>query len=92
MSQTLSVTFSSSHHNEMFSSACSIPDYDSDTVVLTGGWMDDYNSTDLVQRYGLTGLVQYLPSMKEARSYHGCGFYYKDGERVRVQSSTIFLL
>ena len=65
----------------MFSFACSIPDYDSDTVVLTGG-IDDYNSIDTVQRYGLNGLVEYLPSMKEARSYHGCGYYYKDGERV----------
>ena len=68
----------------MFSSACSIPDYDSDTVVLTGGIDVDYNYMDTVQRYGLNGLVEYLPSLREARAYHGCGYYYKDGERVTL--------
>ena len=41
----------------MFSGACSITDYDTDTVILTGGDSGDYD-------YGHDGLEDTLPSLK----------------------------
>ena len=70
----------------MFSLACSIPDYETDTVVLTGG-LDTYNDTDTtsVERYDLKGFVENLPSLNQAREGHGCGYFYnKDGVKVKL--------
>ena len=68
----------------MFSFACSIPDDDSDTVVLTGGFDGSGSSATLniVERYDLNGFVESLPNLNTGRDAHGCGYYYKDGERV----------
>ena len=67
----------------MFSSACSITDYDTDTVILTGGYGDDYYSSSTVERYGHYGLEETLPSLNTARNGHGCGCYYNDyGQKV----------
>ena len=69
----------------MFSFACSIPDYDSDTVVLTGGLTFNQSggyTLNIVERYDLNGFVENLPNLNTDRVDHGCGYYYKDGERV----------
>ena len=72
-------------YDEMFSWACSIPD--DDTVVLTGGMYpldEGYGyGVALVERYGPYGYVDALPFLNYARFGHGCGYYYKDGEKVR---------
>ena len=73
----------------MFSLACSIPDYETDTVVLTGGFDDSYGtSTTLVERYDLNGLVIEVPPiapLNQAREGHGCGYFYnKDGVKVKL--------
>jgi len=65
--------------------ACSIPDYDSDTVVLTGGLTFNQSggyTLNIVERYDLNGFVESLPYLNTDRVDHGCGYYYKDGERV----------
>ena len=71
----------------MFSLACSIPDYETDTVVLTGGYNDDIGiSTASVERYGLNGLVETMAPLKQAREGHGCGYFYnKDGIQVKLK-------
>ena len=63
---------------------CSIPDYESDTVILTGGSLDQYQITlSLVERYGPNGFVERLPYLNHPREGHGCGYYHnKDGEKV----------
>ena len=71
----------------MFSYACSIPDPDSDTVVLIGGGVDSdlaAESLRLVERYGHSGLVETLPSHRFSRKKPGCGSYYKNGNKVNV--------
>ena len=64
--------------------ACSIPEYESDTVVLTGGEYDS-DALSTVERYDLNGLVETLPSLNQAREGHGCGYFYnKDGTKVKL--------
>ena len=58
--------------------ACSITDYDTDTVILTGG-DPTYNR---VERYGHSGLVETLPEFNQGRWAHGCSSYSKDGKKV----------
>ena len=69
---------------DMFSSACSITDYESDTVILTGG----YTTTTIskVERYGHSGLKETLPDLNEPRRMHGCSSYIKDGKQVSINA------
>ena len=67
----------------MSRNACSIPEYESDTVVLTEGESNS-DALSTVERYDLNGLAQTLPSLNQAREGHGCGyFYYKGGIKVK---------
>merc|ERR1712066_621754 len=58
--------------------ACSITDYESDTVILTGG----YPTNSKVQRYGHSGLIETLPDLNYKRYAHACSSYIKDGKQV----------
>ena len=70
----------------MFSWSCAITDYDTDTVILTGGYDDMDNSITTVERYGHDGLEETLPSLNKARDSHGCGCYYnKAGQKVEFE-------
>ena len=66
----------------MFSEACSITDYESDTVILTGGERDDTRASNVTERYGHSGLIETLPSLNVGRQGHGCSSYFKDGKQV----------
>ena len=62
--------------------ACSIPDPDTDTVVVTGG---EYTLTT-VTRYGKHGWIEDFSSgLNYGRRNHGCtSFWSKDNERVKL--------
>jgi len=66
----------SSHYR----SACSIPDPDTDTVLVTGGKI----TRNTVSRYGKEGWIEDFSSgLKTGRDSHGCSsFLSKDKERV----------
>ena len=53
--------------------ACGIEDHEDNTFIITGGW--DGGSTNRVTRYTQTGQFTDLPTLKTARSSHGCGSY-----------------
>ena len=61
-----------------FSAACSIPDPDTDTLVITGGRYSG-KTTSL---YNKTGFVEYLGELNFKRHEHGCTSYVSDGIRV----------
>lgn len=58
------------------SHACSIPDESS--TILTGGNAGS-NRLDAVVRYNMQGYVENLPSLINARRWHGCGYYMDEG-------------
>merc|ERR1712183_840138 len=60
--------------------ACSITDYDTDTVILTGG-STLRRRMFKVERYGHNGLLETLPQLNQGRYGHGCGSYIKDGKK-----------
>ena len=62
-----------------FSDACSMTDYETDSVILTGG--DPTYS--LTERYGHSGLLETLPALVQGRKAHGCDSYVRHGTRVR---------
>lgn len=62
---------------ERRSYACSITDYDTDTVLITGG----FGTLDKVERYGAFGQMETLPRLNRGRYGHGCGSYIKDGKK-----------
>jgi len=69
--------------------ACSIPDLDSHSVVLTGGGFDE-DFSKLVSRYNLHGFVEDLPQLTEGRFDHGCGSYRRaDGTQVMLVAGGI---
>ena len=61
-----------------YSSACSIEDPDTETVVITGG----YDTMTTVSVYGLQGWEDDLPSLNTGRRYHACTSYKTAGTRV----------
>jgi len=76
--------------------ACSIPGYPGypDSVVLTGGSNDyTYTTLNLVEVYGPDGVIEtfppLVPNLNEAREGHGCGYYYRDGEKVLLVAGGI---
>ena len=54
--------------------ACSIPNSESGSVIITGG----YHTTHTVSRYGISGWSEDLPSLNHGRAMHGCGSYQTD--------------
>jgi len=70
---------------ETRSFACSITDYDTDTVILTGG----HPTYQTVERYDHSGFISRLPGLNQGRSGHACGSYTKDGKKV-FQTFLIF--
>ena len=73
---TSNISWSSSHYR----ASCSIPDPDTDTVVVTGGL---FISTT-VSRYGRKGWIEdFSTGLTTGRFWHGCASYIsKDHERV----------
>ena len=61
-----------------YSSACAIPDPDTDTVVVTGG---DYD-LNIVSVYSEQGWQEDLPSLNTGRWNHACTSYMSEGKRV----------
>ena len=61
--------------------ACSIPDPETDTVVITGG---NYISPHrrVTALYNEDGFVEYLGNMTYPRLWHGCTSYIADKKRV----------
>ena len=58
--------------------ACSIPDPTSDTVIVTGGVLQQFN----VSRYGREGWLEELPQLRHGRQEHGCGGYVSGEDMV----------
>ena len=69
-------SLTSSHYSD----ACSIPDPDTDTVLVTGG----YKTPTIVSRYGKEGWREDFSSgLKTGRYRHGCSsFLSRNNERV----------
>ena len=76
-----------------FSAACSITDYDTDSVIIIGGsgeggmsgqpTLASSHSNTTVVRYNLDGLLEVLPSTNKPRVGSACGSYKANGEQVR---------
>ena len=72
--------------------ACSIPDPETDTVIITGGncWrtdtFDSYKDTggncNLTSLYNEKGFVEYFGNLMHPRRFHGCTSYVADKKRV----------
>ena len=61
------------------SAACSIPDPDTNTVVITGGRY----SEKITSRYNESGFIEFLGDLNFKRYEHGCASYVSDNnERV----------
>ena len=58
----------------MFRRACSISDYTTDTVIITGGWY----AMSTVTRYDISGFLEDLPSLNEGRDNHGCAAFSRE--------------
>ena len=64
-----------------FRDGCAIDDWDSTTVIITGGRGRTLNSTT-VSVYGLQGWKQDLPPLNIGRFYHACTSFLSGGHRV----------
>ena len=65
--------------------ACAIEVPDSDNIVLTGGVgasASDSGTVSLVVMYSTEGEVTLLPSLRQRRWGHGCGYYYHNDQLV----------
>jgi len=56
--------------------ACSIPDKATHTLIITGG----LQTMKAVTRYDTAGFLEYLPSLRDGRYYHGCGAYRREDD------------
>ena len=67
-----------------FSGACSIPDPDTDRVVITGGQQSEFKHTysKKTSLYNQKGFIQYLGDLHYIRYFHGCTSYTSDNKRV----------
>ena len=66
--------------------ACSIPDPETDTVIITGG-NDDNNGSPMNKRtavYNENGFVEYFGDLNHPRFLHGCTSFIADKERVSI--------
>ena len=72
-----------------FREACAIPDTDTDSVVITGGWWLAYLSS--VTRYYVDGSKEELPNFNIARNDHGCSSYLdSQGNKVGKKKMQYF--
>ena len=68
--------------------ACSIPDPETDTVIITGGCHTCHNCYSfwahcyLSSLYNENGFVEPFGKLNHARKYHGCTSYIADNKRV----------
>ena len=67
--------------NSSITRACSIPDPDTDTVLITGGYYEK-RDVDTVSVYNRTGFVKNINGLYYSRSDHGCTSYIADNKRV----------
>merc|ERR1711915_866396 len=58
--------------------SCGIPDPDTDTIIVTGG----YNSATRVSQYDKMGNMKKLASLNTGRSSHGCAQFTENGVKV----------
>ena len=70
-----------------YSQACAIPDPITDTVVVTGGYLDMPN----VARYGHQGWLQDLPSLIFGRSRHACSSFMSSGRLVSIHQRGVII-
>lgn len=61
-----------------YSDACAIPDEDTVTVMITGG----YNNMNTVSVYSVEGWQRDLPPLKTGRRLHACSSYRLGERRV----------
>ena len=61
-----------------FGGGCSVPDPETDTLVITGGWA----SLTLTSLYNENGFVEYFGNLTHKRAKHGCSSYFDDNKRV----------
>ena len=64
--------------------ACSIPDPETDTVIITGGNHDRHNSAEHKRTsvYNENGFVEYFGNLNHPRYMHGCTSFIADKKRV----------
>ena len=62
--------------------ACSIPDPETDTVIITGGNYPGYPPSRATSVYNEDGWVEDLINLNYPRRYHGCTSYVADKKRV----------
>jgi len=60
--------------------ACSISDYTTDTVIITGGWY----AMSTVTRYDISGFLEDLPSLNEGRDNHGCAAFSREDSTLAL--------
>ena len=67
-----------------YSETCGIEDPDTQTVVITGGYLTGRLSImNTVSLYGIQGWIEDLPSLNYNRYQHACSSYMSGGSRVR---------
>jgi len=62
----------------MIMQSCGIPDQETDTIIITGG----YPAQTRVSQYNRNGLVKNLPSLNTGRASHGCAQFTDNGVKV----------
>ena len=67
-----------------FWGACSIPDPETDTVIISGGCDDGYpeHYCHFTSQYNQSGFVEYFGNLTHPRKFHGCTSYVADNKRV----------
>ena len=63
--------------------ACSIPDPETDTVIITGGNYDTIPRNRITSLYNEDGWVLNLGNLKYPRRFHGCTSYVANKKRVQ---------
>ena len=75
-----------------FRYACAIADEVTNTVILTGGFLDETGHR--VSRYNRNGWISPdLPNLNEGRWHHACGIFVDSQSNTVVQQNTkIYLI
>ena len=61
--------------------ACGVPDHQTETITITGGWL----TKTRVTKYSTRGWQEDLPSLITGRYGHGCAQYFNsDGTKVNT--------
>ena len=67
--------------------ACSIPDPDTDTVIITGGYRGVGGFSIKASLYNTTGFMKNLGTLNHGRANHGCTSYISKNKRVCSDST-----